>query len=173
MSEIIEIEDGLRLVPYYPNEDECIKWYQDKQLCLQVDGTYETYSLERLRKMYSFLNENGELFYIEYEGKPVGDICLRNNEEVCIAISSEFQNRHIGRKCVRALIPLARTKKYRKMLANSFNKQSYRMFKEAGFMEYKPEWLVYYIPYPRNGMQVMPQADIDMLVLDKYEEKMK
>ena len=123
---------------------------------------------------YDYLCENGECFYIEYEGKLCGDISLRNNGEIAIVICKEYQNRQIGRKCVRDILLLAKQKKYKKVLANvySFNKQSYHMFKEAGFLDLKDEWLVYYVPYEKTGLHVMPQADVDMLTLDKYEEGM-
>lgn len=175
MSEIRVVDEHIRLIPYYPNSEVTLKWYQDKQLCRQVDNIDTVYTLEKLERMYSFLNENGDLYYIEYDGILCGDICLRNNEEVCIVISPDYQNRHIGRKCIRNILLLAKEKGYKKVLANvyKFNKQSYAMFRAAGFMDYKEEWLVYYVPGDIRRLHKIPKADIDMMVLDRYEENMK
>ena len=172
MKQIRTVDENIRLIPYFPNEEVTLKWYQDKELVKQVDNTDEIYNLDRLKDMYGYLDDNGELFYIEYKGNLVGDICLRNNQEVCIVIEHDYQNRHIGRKCIRNILLLAKEKGYNKVLANiySFNIQSYRMFKEAGFLDLKPEWLVYYVPGNIKRLHKIPKADIDMLILDRYEE---
>lgn len=32
------VDDAILLVPYYPNEEVALKWYQDKEVCRQVDN---------------------------------------------------------------------------------------------------------------------------------------
>ena len=32
------VDEEIRLVPYYPNEEVALEWYQDPQLCKQVDN---------------------------------------------------------------------------------------------------------------------------------------
>ena len=80
--------------------------------------------------MYDYLSSNGDCYYIEYEGKLVGDVSLRDNGEIAIVVYKEYQNRHIGKRCVLVMLKLAKEKGMSKVKANiySFNKQSQIMF---------------------------------------------
>ena len=140
-----KVDDDISLVPYYPNEDIAIQWYQDKEVCRQVDNIDHVYSLDRLRTMYDFLNTHGECFYIQCKEKLIGDISLRNNSEIAIVICKEYQNRHIGRKCVLNMIDLAKEKGMSQVKANiyAFNMQSQRMFQSIGFRPSEDEWYIY------------------------------
>ena len=64
----IPITPSLRLVPYYPAYETTLPWYQDAELCHQVDNQNRIYDLSILKNMYEYLNAHGDLFYIEYEG---------------------------------------------------------------------------------------------------------
>ncbi|WP_292193206.1 HAD-IA family hydrolase [Butyrivibrio sp.] len=141
------IDSKLKLIPYYPCEDITLKWYQDPVVCRQVDNIDHVYDLEMLRRMYSYLDSNGSLFYIEYEGKIVGDVSLRDNSEVAIVICKDYQNMHIGRRCIYEMIRLAREKKMTSVKANiySFNEQSKTMFMSLGFEQTDDEWYEYRI----------------------------
>ena len=68
------VDEELRLVPYYPCPEVMLPWYQDPELCRQVDNIDHVYTLERLNAMYDFLSKNGSCYYIEYRGALVGDI---------------------------------------------------------------------------------------------------
>lgn len=133
-----QIVDGeITLIPFYPNSDVALKWYQDLSVCKQVDNIDHAYSLETLNAMYSFLNTHGDLYYIEYRGELVGDIALRDNREICIVICKEYQNLHIGRRCVKKILSLAREKGYSEVFAHiyPFNAQSQKMFTSLGFQK--------------------------------------
>lgn len=136
------IDDELRLIPYYRNDAVSLPWYQDPELCRQVEGRAKPYDLARLHCMYDYLCAHGDCYYIEYRGVPVGDITLKNDGEIAIVICKGYQNRHIGRKCVQAMLNLAREKKMDAVRANiySFNTRSERMFKAAGFEKIADEW---------------------------------
>jgi len=140
------IDDELTLIPYYPNEEAALPWYQDRDLCKQVDDMDGVYTPEMLRRMYNYLNTHGQLYYIQYQNHLVGDVCLRDNNEVCIVICKDFQNRHIGRRCIAEMIRLAKEEGLTKLKAHiySFNIQSQRMFLAAGFVHAGGEW------YERN-----------------------
>lgn len=97
------VDDEIALVDYYPAYDTALAWYQDPQLCRQVDNLDGVYSLEKLKAMYTYLTTHGECYYIKYNGKLVGDT-------VCLVVCREYQNRHIGRRCVQALAELAAEK---------------------------------------------------------------
>ena len=75
----------------------------------------------------------------------VGDVSLRDNGEIAIVICKAYQNRHIGRQCVCAMLDLAREKGMERVTANiySFNTQSIAMFLSVGFVETGDEWFAY------------------------------
>lgn len=142
---VCSIDSELRLLPYYENYDVTYNWYQDAELCRQIDNIDHVYSIEQLSEMYTFLSENGDCYYIEYRGRLVGDVTLRDNNEICIVICREYQNRHIGRRCIREIIEIAREKGLSVIKANiyAFNAQSRKMFMSAGFCEVGDEWFEY------------------------------
>ena len=71
MTKIIQIDDSLRLVPYFlaDHHDAALGWYQDVDLVELVDGIGIPCSLEKLNTMYSYLESNGDLFWIEFREK--------------------------------------------------------------------------------------------------------
>ncbi len=136
-----KIDEELALIPYYPNEEITLKWYQDPILCKQVDNIDFVYDLERLKAMYHYLSTHGSCYYIEYKGTLVGDITLKENE-ISIVICKEYQNKHIGRKCVKNIIELAKEKGLSTVRAEiyDFNKQSQAMFCSLGFKHAEEDW---------------------------------
>jgi L-amino acid N-acyltransferase YncA len=136
------IDSEITLIPYYPNEAAALPWYQDAELCRQVDNRPEPYTPERLRAMYAFLASHGKCYYIEYRGELVGDVTLKDDGEIAIVVCTGYQNRGIGRRCVREMVALARESGMREVRANiyAFNAQSRRMFQSVGFEQIDEEW---------------------------------
>ena len=141
------IDNDIRLIPYYRNDEASLPWYQDPEVVKQVDNIDHPYDTELLHKMYDFLSSHGDCYYIEYQGTLVGDVTLRDNAEIAIVISKEYQNRHIGRRCIADMIALAKEKRMKEVKANiySFNTQSRKMFESAGFQQVSDEWYSYQI----------------------------
>ena len=139
------IDGEIRLIPYYRNDAASLPWYQDPDVCKQVDNRDTPYDPERLHCMYDFLCAHGDCYYIEYRGALVGDVTLRDNGEIAIVVCREFQNRHIGRRCVADMLKLAREKGMARVTANiyAFNGQSRRMFTSIGFIQTDEEWYAY------------------------------
>ena len=125
------IDNELRLIPYYRNDEASLPWYQDLDVCKQVDN-----------RMYDYLTVHGDCYYIEYKGVLVGDVSLRENSEIAVVVCKEYQNQHIGRRCVLEMLKLAREKGMEQVKANiySFNGQSQRMFQSVGFEKTAEEW---------------------------------
>lgn len=138
---------SVSLIPYYPNYETALAWYQDLQLCKQVDNIDYVYSLERLKAMYHYLDTHGECYYIQYEGILVGDVTLQDSGELSIVICKEYQNRHIGRACIQKMIERAKEKGMHTVKANiySFNTQSRKMFQSLGFQKAAEEQYEYHI----------------------------
>ena len=138
------VDREIRLVPYYRNDAVSLPWYQDPDVCRQVDNRDTPYDLDLLHRMYDFLSAHGDCYYIEYRGALVGDVTLRDNGEIAIVVCREFQNRHIGRRCVLDMLKLVREKGMARVTANiyAFNEQSRRMFTSIGFIQTGDEWYV-------------------------------
>ena len=135
------VDEEIELVKYYPNYKTALVWYQDFELCKQVDNRDTAYDLDLLKAMYKYLNQNGDLFYIKYKKRLCGDVCLQLDGEINIVVAKPFQNKHIGRRVICEIIRLAREKNIPEVYAEiySFNTQSQRMFESIGFKRVEEE----------------------------------
>lgn len=135
------VDEEIELVKYYPNYKTALVWYQDLELCKQVDNRDTAYDLDLLKAMYKYLNQNGDLFYIKYKNRLCGDVCLQPDGEINIVVAKPFQDKHIGRRVIREIIRLAREKNIPEVYAEiySFNTQSQRMFESIGFQRVEEE----------------------------------
>ena len=104
------VDNEVKLIPYYRNDEASFPWYQDLDVCRQVDNRDKPYDLALLHGMYDYLCAHGECYYIEYNGILVGDISLRDNAEIAIVVCKEYQNKHIGRRCVLNMLARAKRK---------------------------------------------------------------
>lgn len=131
------VDDQIKLVKYYPNYKTALKWYQDPQLCKQVDNRDNVYDLPLLKGMYRYLDQKGDLYYIKYRNRLCGDVCLQPDGEINIVVATPFQNRHIGRRVIGEIIRLAKEKGIPQLRAEiyTFNTQSRRMFESMGFRQ--------------------------------------
>lgn len=138
------VDEEIQLVSYYPNYKTTLVWYQDLELCKQVDDRETAYDLDLLKRMYKYLNEHGELFYIKYKNRLCGDVCLQSNGEINIVVAKSFQNKHIGRRVIIEIIKIAKEKNIQELHAEiySFNKQSQKMFQSIGFKKVNDEQYV-------------------------------
>lgn len=95
--------------------------------------------------MYNYLSTNGECYYVQFNKTLVGDVSLYNGNELAIVISKEYQNQHIGRKCIQEMIKQAKERGLKKLIANiySFNQQSRKMFESIGFKQVDEELYMY------------------------------
>ena len=95
--------------------------------------------------MYSFLSTHGDCFYIQYRGVLVGDVTLRNDQEVCIVVCKDYQNKRIGKRCILKMIELAKEKGMDQITAEiyPFNTQSQKMFLSIGFVKTGEETYTY------------------------------
>lgn len=139
------IDKEIRFIPYYRNDAASLPWYQDLDVCKQVDNRDKPYDTELLHSMYDYLCVHGDCYYIEYNGVLIGDVSLRDSGEIAIVICKEYQNKHIGRRCVIDMLKLAKEKEMAKVTVNiySFNAQSRRMFLSVGFRQTDEEWYEY------------------------------
>lgn len=131
------VDSEITLVQYYPNYKTTLVWYQDLDLCKQVDNRDSAYDLDLLKRMYKYLDRHGDLFYVKYKNRLCGDVCLQPNGEVNIVIAKSFQNKHIGRRVMKEIIQIAKEKEITELHAEiyTFNTQSQKMFQSIGFTQ--------------------------------------
>lgn len=62
----IKIDENLRLRKFDGTYDFALSWYLDDEILRLVDGEgAHIYDNEKLSRMYNYLNNKGELFFIE------------------------------------------------------------------------------------------------------------
>ena len=139
------VDSEIRLIPYYRNDEASLPWYQNWALVKMVDNRDTPYDIPLLHRMYDYLSENGDCFYIEYDGVLVGDVTLLSNGEIAIVISKEYQRKNIGRRCVREMLSLAKERGMTEVKAviYTFNIPSQRMFLSLGFIKTGDEEYTY------------------------------
>ena len=95
--------------------------------CIHFSALTETASISSIRELL------------------VGDVTLRNDQEVCIVVCKDFQNKRIGRRCILKMIELAKEKRMDQITAEiyPFNTQSQKMFLSIGFIKTGEETYTY------------------------------
>ena len=143
MKQTLQIDHALRLVPYYKINhcEEAFVWYQDVNLVYLVDGVKRPYSPAALEAMYSYLDQHGELFWIEVKEKgewfPIGDVTLSQANLPIVIGNPAYQHRGLGKKVLSTLIELARVKGWKELRIKeiyTYNHASRRCFKSLGFV---------------------------------------
>lgn len=141
---VIQIDSTLRLRKYDGMHDFAFDWYQDPDTVLMVDGIQNTYSRERLDKMYDYLNNIGELYFIEVAENgaflPIGDVTFWREDMPIVIGPLEYRGRGIGRRVVTALMARARTLGFTEFHVGEiyrWNYPSLRLFTSMGFEPYE------------------------------------
>lgn len=137
---VIQIGDDLRLRKFDGNFSCAIPWYQDTEMVYLMDGKRKTYSPEEVEWMYRYLDQKGELYFIEVleDGafRPIGDVTFWQEDMPIVIGDAAFRGRHLGRRVVQALVERGKSLGYTWMMANEiyhFNTASRRCFESVGF----------------------------------------
>lgn len=138
--EIIEIHDKLRLRRYDGEHGFAFEWYQDSNTVMFVDGHADPYNLIQLDRMYSYLNEHGELYFIEVleDGhfKPIGDVTFSRDDMPIVIGEAKYRGRGIGKLVITSLIDRAKTQGYHQLAVREiydWNIHSQALFESCGF----------------------------------------
>ena len=106
-----------------------------------VDGKDVPYTPERLSKMYHYLNEHGELYFIEllrdHTWVPVGDVTFWQKDMPIVIGDHTLRGKGIGRQVVSTLIRRARKLGYHELFVDTiydYNTGSRMMFESCGFV---------------------------------------
>lgn len=142
---IIEINTNLRLRKFDGNYDITYEWYQDIETVRLVDGENAiTYDMEKIKKMYDYLDNHGELYFIEMLDNdtfmPIGDVTLYQENMPIVIGDKRFRNKGIGNLVIRAMIQRAKAIGYKTIYVNEiyhYNYSSRALFEKNGFVAYK------------------------------------
>ena len=141
---IIQVDDTLRLRKYDGVHDFALEWYQDEETVYLVDGKRDPYTVERLGRMYRYLNNAGELYFIEVlengTYKPIGDVTFWQEDMPIVIGDRNYRGKKIGRKVVSALVERGKELGYDHLEIGEiygWNEGSRRCFESVGFQAYE------------------------------------
>ncbi len=138
--EIIEIDDTLRLRRFDCVFDFALEWYRDEETVWLVDGDRKLYDEALLRRMYEWLDLEGELYFIEFliDGvfRPVGDVTFWQEDMPIVIGEPSMRGKGIGRRVIAALVERGRALGYKELFADEiydWNAGSRKCFESMGF----------------------------------------
>ena len=142
--EIIQIDNTLRLRKYGGVFDFALEWYQDEDMVYMVDGVRSAYDMDRLARMYVYLNKAGELYFIEIleneSYKPIGDVTFWQDDMPIVIGDPNFRGKGIGRKVISALVQRGRSLGFDYVSVGEiydWNEPSRRCCESVGFRAYE------------------------------------
>ncbi len=142
--EILPIDETLRLRKYDGEFVFAYDWYQDVETVWMVDGVKEPYTMEKLERMYRYLDAHGELYFIEIleenRWKPIGDVAFWREDLPIVLGDKACRGKHIGRRVIAALIQRGRELRFPELFVNEiyeYNPGSRKCFESLGFHAYE------------------------------------
>ncbi len=139
-----DVDEELRLRKYDDQDEFALAWYQDEETLMLVDGCNQPYDRTRLKKMYHYLQERGEVYFIELkdgeEYRPIGDVTFWQNDMPIVVGDKTLRGKGIGRRVVSALIKRAKALGYQELYVNEiyhYNIGSQKMFESVGFRAFE------------------------------------
>lgn len=142
--EIIQIDETLRLRKFDGVFDFALAWYLDEETVYLVDGVKNTYTMERLSRMYNYLDHAGELYFIEILEndiyKPIGDVAFWQEDMPIVIGDPAYRGKKIGRKVISTLVQRGRKLGFEHLCVSEiydWNEGSRRCFESVGFRAYQ------------------------------------
>ena len=138
--ELLHVDETIRLRKYDGIHDFALEWYQDPELVWLVDGVRTPYDAEKLNRMYRFLNDHSELYWIEVlqdeQWLTVGDVAFWQYDMPITIFIPAFRGKGIGHKVVAALILRGRQLGFEALYVDRifhYNLASRKCFMSEGF----------------------------------------
>ena len=141
---VIQIDASLRLRKFGGIYDFALAWYQDKEVVYLVDGKKSTYDMGQLSRMYNYLNNTGELYFIEIleDGiySPIGDVTFWQDDMPIVIGDPDYRGKGIGRRVISALVQRGKKLGFDQLAVGEiydWNDASRRCFESVGFYAYE------------------------------------
>lgn len=131
-----------------PNKEEWklgLTWYQNEEVMYYSEGIDDrTYTIEEVNRMYSYLSQIGELYFIELaiEGVwvPIGDATLSETNLPIVIGDPSYWGQGIGKKVVLSLIERAKAINLQRIInlkIYHYNERSKNLYTSVGFKKVK------------------------------------
>lgn len=140
------INENLRLRAFDGQAELAFDWYQEPDVIYLIDGSREPYSLERIQRMYDYLEARGEVYFIEVleHGRwlAIGDVTFWQQDMPIIIGHPAYRGRGLGSKVLSALIERGRMLGYDRLEVQEiydYNLASQRLFEGLGFYPTSPK----------------------------------
>lgn len=141
----IDINENLRLRKFDNKYNFALVWYKNRETVDLVDGkTASLYDSDKLTKMYTYLNNKGELYFIETKKSdkfiPIGDVTFWKEDMPIVIGDKNYRGQGIGLKVIKTLVERAKKLGFHKIYVAeiySYNIGSIKAFEKAGFKKYK------------------------------------
>lgn len=142
--EIISIDDNLRLRnPQKSQWEKALPWYTNPKVLYYSEGITEgVYDMNVINRMYEFLSNIGELYFIEIlednQWKPIGDATLSEKNMPIVIGDESYWGKGFGSKIIKVLIERAKFIGLSKITIPAiyvYNERSQNLFKSMGFKE--------------------------------------
>lgn len=137
------LSDGIvRLRPVNLSTDiaAALPWYQDPTVLHYSEGSTDPFDLERIERMYSYLQQHGEVYIVEVLAgtawQSIGDAALTPEMVPIVIGSAQYRSRHLGTRVLTLLVARARQLGWSKLVAHKifdYNERSRHLFERAGF----------------------------------------
>ena len=141
---IINITKELRLRKYDGIYDFALKWYQDEETLMLVNNSPDKYDSDRLERMYTYLDGQGEEYFIEVlRGQdfiPIGDVTFCKEDMPIVIGEKKYRGKGIGKQVIETLINRAKEIGCSEVKVDEiykFNYSSQRLFETCGFEKYE------------------------------------
>jgi RimJ/RimL family protein N-acetyltransferase len=142
--EIFPIGADLRLRRFDGDCGAALLWYQDEETQVLIDGKAKPYTPARIKRMYDYLSERGELYWIKSRESdrwiPIGDVTFWQEDMPLVIGPREYRGRGIGRRVIKALCSRARDLGWQEAFVDEiydFNEGSRRCVESVGFTPYE------------------------------------
>ena len=142
--EFIKVNEDIRLRKYDGIFDFAFKWYQDIDTIYLVDGIKKAYSINKIKNMFEYLNNHGELYFIEILKEnnffPIGDITFWQDDMPIVIGDKNYRRKNIGEKVVHTLIQRGVQLGYKTLKVDEiydYNIGSRKCFEKNGFIAYE------------------------------------
>lgn len=139
--EFLFVSPTLRLRRYEGDHAFALSWYQDPDLVYLVDGVREPYTPEKLARMYAYLNDHGEVYWIEQLRSdafiPIDDVTFWPEDLPIVIGDPVCRGQGIGKQVLSALIRRGGELVFSALHVAEiyrWNPGSARMFQSVGFL---------------------------------------
>ena len=142
---VIEVDENIRLLKYNGDYEAVLIGYQDPYVYQNSEGIFDDIKkpdLEYIKGMFKWLNNNGELYYIQVkDGQDyisIGDVTVKDVNPPIAIWYEKYRFIGIGTKVMKTVIKRIKELGYEKITGTTiykWNLSSQRMHEKLGFVK--------------------------------------